>query len=187
MAADSSLKTKMTLTEFHEVLKVRGHDKGIELVEGEIWEIALTEQRGLLLAEMCGRLSNYLRETKVGRGAISVRIELPDDSTNSRLPDLSIFLQPLRPVVATFLSYIPDMIIEIKTGDEPRSIFRSKIKYYLEHGCREVWLVYPAIKKIEVLTLTDISLYSQADTLTSANLPDFSLDVGELFNYEDFE
>ena len=187
MAADTPLKTRLTLTEFHELLKQRGHDKGIELIDGAVWETELTEQRGVLLAHIGGQLGNYLKQAKRGRIAVSVRIELPDDLINSRLPDLSLFLSPLRPVMPTFLPYLPDIIVEIKTLDEPRSIFRSKMDYYLERGCKEVWLVYPSRRKIEILTLGDSCLYSQADTLTSEHLPDFSLDVGELFNYEDFE
>ncbi len=57
--------------------------------------------------------------------------------------------------------------------------------YYLAHGTKMVWIVYPRQQMVEVLTLTERHLLTINDTLTGGEvLPGFSLTISEIFPKE---
>lgn len=60
---------------------------------------------------------------------------------------------------------------------------RARAAYYLEHGARLVWLLYPAKSLVEVYRQgADSDLFTSDDTLQGAEvLPGFTLPVREIF------
>jgi Uma2 family endonuclease len=80
----------------------------------------------------------------------------------------------------------PDLIIEIlssATGDRDRTYKRT---LYARHGVREYWIVDPADKSVEVMTLGEkgfgtVQLYKMGQTLVSPLLKGFSLNLKEIF------
>lgn len=59
---------------------------------------------------------------------------------------------------------------------------REKARYYLAHGSRMVWLVYPEKREIEVHT-TEVIPLQATDTLTGGEvLPGFSAPVADIFD-----
>ncbi len=181
-------KTRLTLDEFHTLLQQRGHDRFIELIDGEIVEKMPNDEHGYLIGELTRLLGNFLRENRLGRVSVEVRMNLPDTMAgNSRLPDLAVLLGK-RPVRATALDEAPDIAIEVQSPGDARSALIAKAEFYLASGVKEVWLVYPKFRFIEIVTTEQVSHFSLEDTLTSeALLPGFRLNVSDFFNYEEFE
>ncbi len=62
---------------------------------------------------------------------------------------------------------------------------RAKAEYYLAHGARIVWLVYPKKHLIEVCTKDDAQILDENDELDGGDvLPGFKLSVREVFDIE---
>jgi Uma2 family endonuclease len=78
---------------------------------------------------------------------------------------------------------MPDLAIEIKSPSDTVRLMREKAAYYLATGARQVWLVYPAQRIVEVYNLeADVEILMVGDTLTGGKLlPGFSLPVVEVF------
>jgi len=78
---------------------------------------------------------------------------------------------------------MPDFAIEIKSPDDTYTLMREKATYYLQHGTRLVWLVYPDKRMVEVYQAgADIAFFLMGDTLTGGDLlPDFRLPVADIF------
>ncbi|MFN7932402.1 MAG: Uma2 family endonuclease [Bryobacteraceae bacterium] len=57
-----------------------------------------------------------------------------------------------------------------------------KLRSYLKHGVKEVWLVYTEEPHIYVHTTESIQRLEQNDTLTTPQLPGWSLVVGDAFS-----
>ncbi len=81
------------------------------------------------------------------------------------------------------ISVIPDIAAEVLSPSEtPRTIHR-KLKQYFAAGVKEVWLIDPDAREIEIwkgASLPDHAL-SSGDVLASALLPGFALPLEELF------
>lgn len=80
----------------------------------------------------------------------------------------------------------PDLVVEILSPGTARWDKEVKRQLYGRFGVRELWLVDPQARSIEVATLEDRALltsqvYCVGATLTSPLLPGFTLDVERLF------
>jgi len=80
----------------------------------------------------------------------------------------------------------PDLVVEILSPGTARWDQGVKRQLYAHFGVRELWLVDPETRNIEVATLKDgalltLQLYCVGTTLASPLLPGFALDVEGLF------
>jgi Uma2 family endonuclease len=174
-----------TVAEFEHFVTLPEHrDRFFELIHGEIIEKVPTEEHGLIAANLCGFLWQYTRQSGIGRAVIEIRVQVPEDNYNSRQPDLAVFTDTTRPVVTRGpVLQMPDVVIEVKSPDDTYASMRERAAYYLEHGARLVWLLYPAKSLLEVYRQgADSDILTDADTLDGEDvLPGFSLPVREIF------
>jgi Uma2 family endonuclease len=174
----------MTADEFEQLLEQPEHqDRLLELIEGKVVEKLPTEEHGLVTSNLNYALVAYNRQHKLGRIGVEVRHRLPGDQRNSRMPDLS-FTSARRPLVTQgVVPEMPDLAVEIKSPDDSIRKQRAKATYYLEHGVRLVWLVYPALRLVEVYTLDgEIEILVAGDVLTGGDvLPGFNLPIADIF------
>jgi Uma2 family endonuclease len=75
----------------------------------------------------------------------------------------------------------PTVVVEIVLPEDRRLDLNDKIATYLESGTEAVILVDVHSETIEVHEEDLMSVLGAGDTLTHASLPDFALDVRELF------
>jgi len=80
----------------------------------------------------------------------------------------------------------PDLIVEILSPATRERNRTYKGTLYARHGVRECWIVDPADKSVEVMTLgrkgfETVQLYRMGQPLTSPLLNGFSLDLKEIF------
>jgi len=174
-----------TVAEFEHFLALPEHrDRFFELIHGEIVEKVPTEEHGLIAANLCGFLWQYTRQSGIGRAVIEVRVQVPEDDYNSRQPDLAVFVDTTRPVVTRgAVLQMPDVVIEVTSPDDTYASMRERAAYYLAHGARLVWLLYPAKGLVEVYRQrADSDILTGADTLQGEEvLPGFTLPVREIF------
>ena len=175
-----------TVAEFEQFLALPEHcDRDFELIHGEIVEKVPTEEHGLIAGNIYGFLWQYTRQSGFGRAVIEVRISMPEDDYNSRQPDLAFFADTSRPVVKRGpVLQMPDLVIEVKSPDDPYTSRRERAQYDLVHGAKLVWLVYPAKRLVEVYRQgADSDLLTGDDTLQGDDvLPNFALAVHEIFD-----
>jgi Uma2 family endonuclease len=174
-----------TVAEFERFIALPEHrDRFFELIHGEIVEKVPTEEHGLIAGNIYGFLWQYTRQSGIGRAVIGVRVRAPEDDYNSRQPDLAVFTDTTRPVVTRGpVLQIPDVVVEVKSPDDTYASMRERAAYYLEHGARLVWLIYPAKSLVEVYHQgADSDILTSADTLQGETvLPGFALPVQEIF------
>ncbi|MBM3223899.1 MAG: Uma2 family endonuclease [Candidatus Tectomicrobia bacterium] len=174
-----------TVTDFERFIALPEHrDQYFELIHGEIIAKVPTEEHGLIAGNIYGSLWQYTRQSGIGRAVIEVRVRAPEDDYNSRQPDLAVFTDTTRPVVTRgAVLQMPDVVIEVKSPDDTYAAMRERATYYLEHGARLVWLIYPAKCLVEVYRQSaDSDILTGTDTLQGeAVLPGFALPLQEIF------
>jgi Uma2 family endonuclease len=179
---------RLSVEAFEQVLRQRGHDRHIELIEGEIVEKMPNDEHGYLVGELARLLGNFLRQYKLGRVSVEVRLTptAPAFWGNSRLPDLAVLLGK-RPVLPTALQDPPDIAVEVQSPNESLDSLRDKADFYLGIGVREVWLVLPRQTRIERVTPQETVAYDVDEQLISPTLlPGFALPLREFFDYGAF-
>ena len=175
-----------TVVEFEQFLALPENcDRYFELIHGEIVEKVPTEEHGLIAANLCGFLWQYTRQSGFGRAVIEVRVRMPDDDYNSRQPDVAFFADTTRPIVKRGpVPQMHDLVIEVKSPDDTYTSMRERVHYYLMHGAKLVWLIYPEKRLVEVYRQgADSDILTGDDTLQGDDvLPGFVLSVHEIFH-----
>jgi Uma2 family endonuclease len=176
-------KRLVTADEFEHLLTLpENQDRLLELINGEIVEKMPTEEHGIVAVNVVTPLHSFVKRDKLGRVGVEVRQRLPNDPLNSRMPDIS-FSSARRPLVTRGgVPEMPDLAVEIKSPDDTVKEMREKAAYYLAHGARLVWLIYPAQRMIEVYTLDEVEILIEGDVLSGGDvLPGFSMPVADVF------
>lgn len=79
-----------------------------------------------------------------------------------------------------------DLVAEVVSADDPRRDLEDKMRDYAEAGIPEYWIVNPLDDSITVWVLEDGAyrlhgLFGRGQTARARGLPDFGLDVDEVF------
>ena len=181
----ASTKTLLTAEEFDNY--PFEEDKRYELDEGELIETTKPPYiYNHVLLDLLMDLALYFRASPVGEVLISENVYALSPSTR-RSPDLAVILGDRREELlnSTVITIVSEIAAEVLSYiDTPRMILR-KLGQYFTAGVKEVWLIDPETRTVNVLTgptlpgreLTD------GDVLTSALLPGFSLTIQALFSF----
>jgi Uma2 family endonuclease len=103
-----------------------------------------------------------------------------------RSPDVAIILGDRRKELrdAKVIPIIPEIAAEVLSPSETPRMIHRKLKQYFEAGVKEVWLIDPESREVEIWTgptLPDRAL-TVDDALTSPLRPDFRLPLADLFS-----
>jgi Uma2 family endonuclease len=82
-----------------------------------------------------------------------------------------------------YLQTAPDLVVEVLSPDESARRFAAKLRFYLLHGVRLVWVVDPMSETITVYTpgRTEERILRPGDTLDGGDvLPGFAAPVAEI-------
>jgi Uma2 family endonuclease len=173
----------MTIEAFEAFLKrPENRDRLWELIDGEVKEKMPTQEHGRIVVNIAYALETYARQTQ-GIVAVEVRHQAPTDKNNSRLPDVSYYLDDSTPLVTegAMTSY-PELVVEVRSPDDSYSEMRVKAHFYLLKGVRVIWLVYPEKRLVEVITADDFQLLAEGETLIGEDwMPDFKLPIADVF------
>lgn len=85
-----------------------------------------------------------------------------------------------------WLGCTPDWLTEILSPSTVRFDRERKRRLYARHGVREMWLVDPTVRRVEVYRFaesadTPVRVASEGDVISSPVLPGFTVQVVEIF------
>jgi Uma2 family endonuclease len=161
-------------------------DKRYELDEGELIVGAKAPyNHNRVMGTLLFNLDRYFHANLIGEVLISENVYALSPTTR-RSPDMAVILGDRRKELenATVIPIIPEIAAEVYApGDTLRMIHR-KLKQYFEAGVKEVWLIDPDAREVEIWTgprLPEHEL-TGASAITSSLLQGFSLPLEELFS-----
>jgi Uma2 family endonuclease len=179
----------ITTDNFKRMIQATGQENRLlELVHGDMVEKMPSEAHGRLAALIAHFLLAFIRPRRLrAHVGVEVRHESPMDAYNSRLPDVSLRFSDAPPVEDGAVVGMPDLAVEIQSPTDRPHHLREKALYYLSQGARIVWLVYGAVQRVEICTLSVdgqmmIEGLGLGETLHAGDLlPGFALALDELF------
>jgi Uma2 family endonuclease len=179
----SATKTLLTAQEFDNY--PFEEDKRYELDEGKLIEMTRPAYKhNRVLRKLVVSLDAYLNTDGAGEVLISENLYALSPNTR-RSPDAAIILGDRHEELknAKVIPIIPEIAAEVLSPSEtPRTIHR-KLKQYFAAGVKEVWLIDPEAREVEIWTgptLPDRAL-TTGEALASPLLPGFALSLGDLF------
>jgi Uma2 family endonuclease len=79
---------------------------------------------------------------------------------------------------------VPDLAIEIVSLNDSYSDVNRKVDAYLDDGVKEIWVIDPQAENALVHHKSKTTRFSKEESLTSEVLPDFALNLKDLFAAE---
>ncbi len=172
------------VAEFEQLLAQAEHaDRLLELINGKIIEKMPTEEHGVTAGNIIFALRSYVQIHKSGRVGVEVRHQMPDDQWNSLLPDISYSTVRRTMITQGSVPTMPDLAVEVQSPSDSIKAMREKAAYYLAHGAKLVWLIYPRKQLVEVYYANgEIDIFHAGEMLSGEDvLPGFTLPVAEIF------
>ncbi len=185
-----STRDRMTVAQYDTFLaQSDSTDRRFELISGEIIEKMPTQLHAAIISLVNFFLMLYLQQHPIGYALIEARYRAPRDQENDLIPDLSYVARTHGALVRSGPApYMPDLAVECQSEGQSDNFMSDKAQLYLARGTRMVWIIYPAMQQIAVLTPTDRQLLTVADVLTGADvLPGVSVPVKSLFPAESMD
>lgn len=138
--------TTMTFEEFE---RLPDGPEDLELLEGELIEMPPPERSHMVDAEDLSRLLHAsvegLRQANLADELGKVHLEmgylLTSDPRSWLRPDVSI-TYPNQPG-DKYYEGAPLMVFEVVSAEDRAGDLHRKVRQFLRHGAREVWLIYP--------------------------------------------
>jgi len=175
---------RITVDEFARLIALpENANRKLELFNGEMIGKMPRPTHSRIARRIAEMLYEYLRSEAIGEYFPDVHIELPDDPLNGVNPDLAFVRQERLGEIEgdRALPFMPDLCIEIQSPGQTVKLLTDKAAYYLAHGARMVWLIYPAKGVVEWLTPTERHLLVGEDAVVGGEvLPGFSVTVAAL-------
>jgi Uma2 family endonuclease len=178
-----------------DVFVQRMNQQKFELIDGEIIAMTPTQRPHSDTAKrLYDRILLFLVEHDLGEIYMETTYALQDTSqwvTGARIPDLMFFERRRyddyiaeRPTDdnAPYL-LIPDLVVEIISPTDKYSVVRQKISAYLGDGVRQIWIIDPQTRTIDIYTAdAPPQTLTADDTLTGGTvLAGFEARVEVLF------
>ena len=131
-------------------------------------------------------LQLFIRERRLGT-VLDAPCDVVLSETDVVQPDI-LFVSAARAstIGEKYINAAPDMVVEILSPSTAQRDQTLKAKIYEKYGVRELWIVSPEARTIEVLTnresrFSRAAIYGFGDTLRSPLLPDFELSLEKIF------
>lgn len=178
-----AISTKLTLDEF---LALPETKPAGEYFDGTVVQKPMPTFAHGVIERLLGLLIGlYLRQHPIGDGGPEIRcIFGPMGRERALVPDF-VFVRAdrLRGMRGNEPFHgAPDLAVEILSPDDRMSAVLAKIRFYLTHGVRLVWLLDPDTRTITVYTSLGASrMLAEDETLDGGDvLPGFRARVAEL-------
>jgi Uma2 family endonuclease len=162
-------------------------DRRYEVIDGEVF---VTPAPSLFHQAVSERLEHALREF-LGRTGFGVMLHAPCDVILSPhdvvQPDILVVTTGRRSILSDrFVAGAPDLVVEVLSPSTETRDRVAKAKRHATFGVREMWLVDPAAKTIEVLVNTEEgfrreAICSEPDTVRSVVLSGLEFAVAPVF------
>ena len=168
-------------------------EERIELIKGKIYKMSAPNRMHQKLSGfLFVNLYNYLNTKNCEVYSAPFDVRLPRKSKDDK--DIITVVQPDICVICNtqILDFkgclgAPDIVIEILSPSNNVLELKNKYEIYEEVGVKEYWVVSPDIKTFLAYTLYNNKYKSSrlmvsGDIFTSSVLPDFSINMTDMFN-----
>jgi Uma2 family endonuclease len=178
--------TRLTVDEFERLLALPGYqDRRIELINGEMVEAMPGFAHARIATKLIVLLHAYLTQRPIGQVFVELRLSLPGLPLESRVPDVCVIIGRDAELAqledGDALPFVPDLCIEIASPGQPMALLSQKAAFYLAHGGRMVWLIYPDRGIVEWLTRDGRDLLTGQMPIDGGDvLPGLTLTAGEV-------
>ena len=167
--------TKLKLT-YQDYVLLPDDGKRYEILDGDLYVTpSPSAQHQEVLLNLVLALTQHVRAHRLGKVfAAPLDVILADDSIAQ--PDILFIVNERLQIVREVVHGAPDLVVEILspgTRDRDRTLKRH---LYARDGVRELWLVDPEARTVEVFLLDPASetaprAFGERDTLSSGVLP----------------
>ncbi len=147
------METQIKRWTYEDYLKLED-DKRYEIIDGELLEIpALTTTHQRIVGRLFRILSDFVERKNLGEVFISpVDVILSED--NVLQPNLVFVSNENKSIIKERGIFgAPDMVAEVISPSTLKRDTEDKKKIYARFGVKELWLIFPGERAIEVLTL----------------------------------
>ena len=177
--------TRMTLSEYRALDEM---DDGVwELADGELYQMPpATAEHQLLIDFLVRMINNLVTGISPIPGLAFSNIGLALSERYAPTPDIVyVRSEQMRLVRGSFLEDIPDLVVEALSSDRSRDLVMKR-GWYAEAGIPEYWILDPVNDTIAILELSggeyvERAVLGRNDTLTTATIPGFELELERLF------
>ena len=184
------LTQPVTADNFLEVANLPEYaDQNIELVEGEIVTMPTTNRdHARVMGLLATLVGPFIRHHQLGdifigdAGVILERNAYGRDTvrgldfafiSKDRLPQLG---------ESNLLDIAPDLAIEVISPSNSAADMHRKVDQLLDAGTRQVWVVYPDSRDVDVHTADGAITYREGDSISGGDiLPGFEIAVADIF------
>jgi Uma2 family endonuclease len=161
-------------------------DKRYELDEGELIEMTKPAYRhNRVEIRLTNSLFNFLEQNPIGEVLNSENLYALSPATR-RSPDVAVILGDRKKELenAKVIPIIPEIAAEVLSPSERPGMIQRKLKQYFQAGVKEVWIIDPEKKTVEIWTGPERPDHKLAcsDSLSSRLLPGFTLLLEKLFS-----
>jgi Uma2 family endonuclease len=162
-------------------------DRRYEVVDGELFVTpAATTMHQVVKKRFVRLLDDHVES-----GQLGIVLDAPYDVVLSEYdvlqPDILFVSAARRPIVGPkYAGPAPDLVVEVLSPSTEARDRVAKAKRYAKFSVREMWLVDPEVKTIEVLVnsgagFARVALYGETDTVRSVVLPGFEFPAEPVF------
>jgi len=180
------MATQTKLWTYEDYLKLED-DKRYEIIEGELLEMpvpSVTHQR--IVKRLLKVFDEFVEKNSLGEVFVSP-VDVVLSETNVIQPDLVFVSKEKSEVIrerGIFGS--PDIVVEVISPSTLKRDTEDKKRVYARFGVRELWLVFPGERAVEVFSLKGksyevCSFGYESGKVRSCLLKDFELNLEELF------
>ena len=185
------VKTRLyTVDDVWEMLCQPGSDRGYELIDGELIEMAPTNSlHSLTGPEVSALIRNFAKPRKLGYTISEGGFSASGDEHLLLAPDLAFVRSERMPIPfpKPFFNFMPDLAVEIKSPGNSTAELRRKARIFLSNGSSLVWIIDPQSRCAEVWQLDadggfDSEVLGSDGSLSGGDvLPGFVLPLSEIF------
>jgi Uma2 family endonuclease len=170
--------TLMSFAEFEQLPTEAGQ---IELLKGELIQLPAAQRSRTETSETLFESLRAWRKSSstcaVGKVHMEMGYRMSTDPTSWLQPDVSV-THPNQPG-HRFYENAPLVAFEVVSEFDMARQLQSKVRTYLEHGAKEVWLLYP--EEREAWVYREYNHPSrETEAIRSDLLPGFSISLAEL-------
>ena len=181
-------RTEARLLTADDLLRLYSEGVRGELIRGVLCETMSTgELHGKIVMRLGGMLFSFVEPRGLGTLLASdagVLVERDPDSV--REPDIAFTSVERRPLDAwneKYAEIVPDLVVEVASPRDGRSVVHDKAMMWLRYGVRLVWVVHPRTRTVDVHRAGhEVVTLSEGDALDGLDvLPRFHCDVSSVF------
>ena len=184
----TNLDVKQEYFTYADYANWESRDERFELIDGILQTmIAPSERHQEISMKLSIRFGVHLegRHCRVLAAPFAVRLNYKTRDDTVVQPDLVVICGPKKPSDGKSHKGAPDIVIEILSRSTQKYDKTIKREKYLEAGVAELWYIDYLNETIEINKLKDnnfeTTLYFDDDKITTDILPEFELDVADVF------